>query len=98
MLCSLCRSTEMPIDADAAAHAKHQEILTAIERLRVDAAQAMTDGDFSPPVVTEEPNKDQKKAFVKMHRHPPESESASAGASERARERASERAGGRYFE
>ena len=24
---------EMPIDADAAAHAKHQEILTALERL-----------------------------------------------------------------
>jgi hypothetical protein len=48
--------------------AKHKAILAAIELLRLDAAQAMTNGDFSPPVVTESPSKEQKRAFVKMQK------------------------------
>ena len=66
-------SAENPIDADAVALAKHTAILAAIERLRVDAAQAMTDGVFSkevtfPVIITEDPSKDHKKAFLKMQK------------------------------
>ena len=42
-------------------------------KLRVDAARAMTDGVFSkevtfPVIITEDPTKDHKKAFLKMQK------------------------------
>ena len=69
----LAKMFENPIDADAVALAKHKAILAAIERLRVDAAQAMTDGVFSkevtfPVIIAEDPSKDHKKAFLKTTR------------------------------
>jgi hypothetical protein len=57
-------SVEAPIDADAAAQAKHQAILAAIERLRVDAAHAMAGGEFAPHAVVEAPSKEMKQAIA----------------------------------